>query len=141
MKSRAAVRKQSPSTGSGQARAQITQPALDRRVLIAVLLLFGIGLAVRIAALTQPRVMPGGATVPTNRWHAAARNDLFENDEIVYATLVDQLDAGKGYTLRGSDILEKPWINREQYDRALFFHPPGGIVLFWATHLVTADGG
>jgi 4-amino-4-deoxy-L-arabinose transferase-like glycosyltransferase len=60
---------------------------------------------------------------------------------MVYVTLVDQLDGGKGYTLRGSDILDKPWINHEQYDRALFFHPPGAIVLFWATHLVTADGG
>jgi len=46
-------------------------------------------------------------------------------------TLVNQLDSGHGYTLRGSRLLEAGYISKEQYSGKLFFHPPGGVVLFW----------
>ncbi len=55
-----------------------------------------------------------------------------EGDEMLYAALVQQLDEGRGYTLRGHPILDQEWVAREQYDRPLFHHPPGGIGLFWA---------
>ena len=54
-----------------------------------------------------------------------------EGDELIYMTLVEQLESGRGYTLQGSPILEQGVIDREQYDHPLFFHPPGGIALFW----------
>jgi 4-amino-4-deoxy-L-arabinose transferase-like glycosyltransferase len=53
-----------------------------------------------------------------------------EGDELIYMTLVEQLESGNGYTLQGSPILEQGVIDREQYDHPLFFHPPGGIALF-----------
>ncbi|MBI4346477.1 MAG: hypothetical protein HY553_06455 [Elusimicrobia bacterium] len=64
-----------------------------------------------------------------------------EGDERVYAALVDQLRAGKGYTLRGHPILERPWLPRDVYDRPVFHHPPGGIVLFWALESALGDAG
>lgn len=64
-----------------------------------------------------------------------------EGDEMIYAALVDNLDAGKGYTLRGHPLLGKPWIEIETYGRALFFHPPGGIGLFWALHQLFGSAG
>jgi 4-amino-4-deoxy-L-arabinose transferase-like glycosyltransferase len=54
-----------------------------------------------------------------------------ENDERIYRALVDQLERGEGYTLQGHEILRETWIVREQYEHPLFFHPPGGIALFW----------
>jgi 4-amino-4-deoxy-L-arabinose transferase-like glycosyltransferase len=47
---------------------------------------------------------------------------------------VQQLEDGHGYTLQGHPILNHPGVSREQYDRPLFYHPPGGIALFWALH-------
>lgn len=64
-----------------------------------------------------------------------------EGDEIIYKTLVEQLDNGNGYTLQGSPLLEKGLIDRTQYDRPLFFHPPGGIVLHWLFHRTFGDFG
>lgn len=57
-----------------------------------------------------------------------------EGDEQLYTALVQQLEAGKGYTLQGHPILREAWVVREQYDRPLFYHPPGGIALFWVLH-------
>jgi hypothetical protein len=54
-----------------------------------------------------------------------------EGDEVIYLSLVEQLESGKGYTLHGSRLLEQGLVDRSQYDRPLFFHPPGGIALFW----------
>lgn len=64
-----------------------------------------------------------------------ARRGIFthvhnEGDERIYAALLDQLDAGRGYTLRGHPILDEGWLIREQYDTPLFYHPPAGITLF-----------
>jgi 4-amino-4-deoxy-L-arabinose transferase-like glycosyltransferase len=64
-----------------------------------------------------------------------------EGDEMIYAALVENLDAGKGYTLRGHPLLGKPWIEIETYGRPLFFHPPGGIGLFWALHQLFGPAG
>lgn len=54
----------------------------------------------------------------------------YEGDERIFQALVENLDAGRGYTLRGHPILEKPWLARDLYDRPVFHHPPGGIFLF-----------
>jgi len=64
-----------------------------------------------------------------------------EHDEQIYVALVQQLDAGKGYTLQGHRVLDEPWIVREQYDRPVFFHPPGGIAFFWLMHRLAGDAG
>ena len=61
-----------------------------------------------------------------------------EGDEIVYRTLVYQLETGHGYNLIGSPIIGPNW-PADQYGNALFFHPPGGIGLFWLLHLVVGD--
>ena len=64
-----------------------------------------------------------------------------EGDERIYTALVEQLDAGRGYTLQGHPLLEEPGTDVVQYGQKLFFHPPGGIVLFWAfRHLFGASG-
>ena len=55
-----------------------------------------------------------------------------EGDELIYQTLVEQLNSGKGYTLQGSPLLEElKRLEHQAYSRTLFFHPPGGIGLFW----------
>ena len=64
-----------------------------------------------------------------------------ENDEKIYMALVDQLDRGLGYTLEGHPILGESWMVREMYEEKLFFHPPGGIILFWAVHRVWPSRG
>jgi 4-amino-4-deoxy-L-arabinose transferase-like glycosyltransferase len=53
-----------------------------------------------------------------------------EGDEIVYRTLVQQLAGGHPYTLQGTWLVASHW-PMDQYGNALFFHPPGGIALFW----------
>jgi 4-amino-4-deoxy-L-arabinose transferase-like glycosyltransferase len=53
-----------------------------------------------------------------------------EGDEVVYRFLVMQLDAGHGYTLAGTPLIGDEF-PAAQYGRALFFHPPGGVVFFW----------
>ena len=64
-----------------------------------------------------------------------------EGDELIYKTLVEQLDNGNGYTLQGSPLLEKGLIDRTQYDHPLFFHPPGGIALYWVFYRIFGDWG
>lgn len=64
-----------------------------------------------------------------------------EGDELIYKTLVGQLDSGRGYTLQGSALLEKGLIDRAQYDHPLFFHPPGGIALYWMFFKIFGDLG
>ena len=62
-----------------------------------------------------------------------------EGDELIYRTLVEQLDNGRGYTLQGSPLLEKGLIDKTQYDQPLFFHPPGGIALYWVFYRIFGD--
>jgi hypothetical protein len=80
------------------------------RVRLAVWAIFLAGLAARASFFAHPHL---------------------EGDEVVYQSLVQQLQAGRGYTLDGHPLLEQPGFSREQYGGKLFFHPPGGIVLFW----------
>jgi 4-amino-4-deoxy-L-arabinose transferase-like glycosyltransferase len=64
-----------------------------------------------------------------------------EGDERIYLALVENIDAGRGYTLQGHPLLEEPGTDRVQYGQKLFFHPPGGIALFWVgKHLVGERG-
>lgn len=99
------------------------------------------GLVVRVEALNAFRVVGPNQTVPVSRWEPFTQRPLLENDEKTYLALVEQLEAGRGYTLQGHPILDEPWIVREQYDRPLFFHPPGGIALFWLFHRAIGDAG
>jgi 4-amino-4-deoxy-L-arabinose transferase-like glycosyltransferase len=96
----------------------------DRLFSIAALYWFFIGLACRFGAL--------------GRLH-------LEGDETIYRILVGQLDAGRGYTLIGAMQDGQPLIGHgwpaDQYGRALFFHPPGGIALFWLLHRIAGDAG
>ncbi len=57
--------------------------------------------------------------------------DHNEGDEVIYGYLVDQLEEGRGYTLQGTDLIEYGVLDANTYGRKLFFHPPGGIALFW----------
>ena len=50
-----------------------------------------------------------------------------EGDERIYAALIEQLYAGRGYTLAGHPILDQDWMIRDQYDTPVFYHPPAGI--------------
>src|SRR5262249_55098996 len=59
-----------------------------------------------------------------------------EGDEIIFASLAQQLLEGKGYTLRGHPLLTAGRISAANYDHALFFHPPAGIGLFLLLYLL-----
>ena len=64
-----------------------------------------------------------------------------EGDELIYSALVEQLEDGNGYTLQGTPLVAYGAVDREQYDRKLFFHPPGGIALFWlSNHFIGPKG-
>jgi 4-amino-4-deoxy-L-arabinose transferase-like glycosyltransferase len=64
-----------------------------------------------------------------------------EGDEVIYMSLVGQLESGHGYTLQHSLIVERGIVDRYQYDRPLFFHPPGGIALFWLSYRLFGESG
>jgi 4-amino-4-deoxy-L-arabinose transferase-like glycosyltransferase len=64
-----------------------------------------------------------------------------EGDEVIYMSLVGQLDNGHGYTLQKSLIVERGIVDRDQYDRPLFHHPPGGIALFWLSYRLFGESG
>ncbi len=55
--------------------------------------------------------------------------------------LVEQIEAGHGYTLQGHPVLKEQKLVEEQYGRELFFHPPGGVALFWLGHQVAGERG
>lgn len=95
------------STIRGRLSQFIALPAFPKKLILAIFLL---GLCAR--------------TVVFVGTHA-------EGDELIYMSLVSQLDQGRGYTLRGAPLLEQGFIDHTQYDRPLFFHPPGGIALQW----------
>lgn len=64
-----------------------------------------------------------------------------EGDEVIYMSLVGQLESGHGYTLQKSPLVERGMVDRYQYDRPLFYHPPGGIGLFWLAYRVFGQSG
>ena len=53
-----------------------------------------------------------------------------EGDERIYAALLEQIRAGKGYTLQGHAILSADWMIADQYGTPLFYHPPGALAWF-----------
>jgi 4-amino-4-deoxy-L-arabinose transferase-like glycosyltransferase len=116
-------------------------PTSGTKIWLVVVAIFLIGLIVRVEALEVIRPVGQNQAVRVSRWHPTASRVRLENDESIYLALVEQLDAGRGYTLRGHPILNQPWIDHEQYDQALFFHPPGGIALFWALHTLVGESG
>lgn len=54
-----------------------------------------------------------------------------EGDECIYMALVEQIDKGNGYSLQGTRFLERGSVDEVGYDKPYFFHPPGGVGLFW----------
>lgn len=64
-----------------------------------------------------------------------------EGDEIIYSFLVVQLEQGNGYTLQGTDLIEYGILDKQQYGRKLFFHPPGGVGLFWLFETIFGSNG
>jgi 4-amino-4-deoxy-L-arabinose transferase-like glycosyltransferase len=64
-----------------------------------------------------------------------------EGDEVIYMSLVGQLEQGHGYSLQKSPLVERGVVDRYQYDRPLFYHPPGGIALFWLSYKVFGSAG
>lgn len=99
------------------------------------------GLFVRVAAFTVPRELGPGRTVSVDRWRPSEVTQYLENDERIYLALLEQLDGGHGYTLRGHPILNEPWLAADLYGPPLFFHPPGGIALFWILGHLAGDAG
>jgi len=64
-----------------------------------------------------------------------------EGDEVIYETLVKQLDEGHGYNLRGTSLLENGGVDKDQYGGPIFYHPPGGIMLFWLLYKLFGQAG
>ena len=106
-----------------------------------IAILFVIGLSSRFVGLEVPRRIGPNEFVDISRWRPDDSVARLEPDERIYIALVEQLDAGRGYTLKGHPILNDPTIVGPQYGRALFFHPPGGIVLFWLMHQLVGESG
>jgi hypothetical protein len=98
-------------------------------------------LVVRITAFSVPRQIAPGHTEPIDRWRPTGYTQYLENDEKIYLALISQLNAGRGYTLRGHPILNEPWLAADQYGKALFYHPPGGMALFWILQLIFGESG
>jgi 4-amino-4-deoxy-L-arabinose transferase-like glycosyltransferase len=105
---------------------------------ICIWAVFLLGLILRVISLG---LTPGQSQANVTRWDPVGYANYLENDERIYVALTEQLEAGKGYTLLGHPILSEAWINREQYGRPLFYHPPGGIALFWLTHRLAGNAG
>ncbi|MCC6502453.1 MAG: glycosyltransferase family 39 protein [Deltaproteobacteria bacterium] len=55
--------------------------------------------------------------------------------------LVAQLGEGNGYTLKGTPLIDQGILDEQQYGRELFFHPPGGVGLFWLFYSVFGQPG
>lgn len=68
-------------------------------------------------------------------------HDHPEGDERLYTALVQQLDSGRGYTLVGHPILGTGHFNPAHYATPLFFHPPGGILVFLGAYRLGGPTG
>jgi 4-amino-4-deoxy-L-arabinose transferase-like glycosyltransferase len=104
----------------------------------AISVVFLLGLILRVMAMDTQSVR---CDTNATRWQPVRYAPCLEIDEQIYIALTEQLQAGKGYTLQGHPILREPWLIPEQYDRPLFFHPPGGIVFFWLVHRIVGNAG
>lgn len=101
--------------------------------------IFAAGVVGRIATLDLPRYSQGNQLTTSSRWHPTEFQRFLEQDEKIYVALVEQLNAGKGYTLQGHPILKD--LVGEQYGYELFFHPPGAVALFWVFQHVFGERG
>lgn len=106
-----------------------------------VIVIFALGVAGRVAALDLPRKSGGSPVTDSSRWHPAEFHRFLEQDEKIYYALVQQINAGRGYTLQGHPIMQERWLIPEQYGQALFYHPPGGPALFWVCERVFGARG
>ena len=104
-----------------------------------VALIFVLGLIGRIATLDLPRISKGNQLTTSSRWHPTEFHMYLEQDEKIYVALVEQLNAGKGYTLQGHPLLRE--LIGEQYGYDLFFHPPGAVALFWVFEHLFGERG
>lgn len=104
----------------------------------AVTVAFLLGLLLRVMAMDSP---PAGIAGDVTRWQPYRFVPYLENDEKIYLALTEQIQSGRGYTLQGHPILRAPGLIREQYDRPLFFHPPGGIAFFWLSRWLVGPLG
>jgi 4-amino-4-deoxy-L-arabinose transferase-like glycosyltransferase len=120
------------------APAEFVPPPRKPWAIVIALLLFG--LFVVDQSLDLPTYEGPQLRTTTTRWHSGSHPRL-EHDEQIYVALVSQLETHKGYTLRGSPVLARNWMSRSQYDQPLFFHPPGGIALFWLTSRIAGEEG
>src|SRR6185503_17202295 len=127
--------------GSISPTQRVHGPGIEFSTLAAISVIFVLGLCVRYQSLNLPSYAGTKLLSSETRWRPAALGTNMEHDEQIYVALVQQLDAGKGYTLQGHRVLDEPWIVREQYDRPVFFHPPGGIAFFWLMHRLAGDAG
>jgi 4-amino-4-deoxy-L-arabinose transferase-like glycosyltransferase len=82
--------------------------------------LFAIGLLLRLPAFTGPHN---------------------EGDEVIGRAVVEQLEHGRGYTLRGHPLLEHGLLSPAIYGGALFMHPPAGFIVFRAFHRLFGESG
>lgn len=64
-----------------------------------------------------------------------------EGDEVIYMALIEQLESGAGYTLKGHPILTKLRRSKKTYDTQLFFHPPVGPYSFWLAYKILGERG
>jgi 4-amino-4-deoxy-L-arabinose transferase-like glycosyltransferase len=101
--------------------------------------IFAAGLVGRIATLDLPRYSQGNQLTSSSRWHPTEFHRFLEQDEKIYVALVEQLNAGKGYTLQGHPMLRE--LVGEQYGYDLFFHPPGAVALFWVFEHLFGERG
>ncbi|HEX5068708.1 MAG TPA: glycosyltransferase family 39 protein [Vicinamibacterales bacterium] len=101
--------------------------------------IFAAGAAGRIATLDLPRYSQGTQLTTSSRWHPTEFHRFLEQDEKIYLALVEQLNAGKGYTLQGHPLLKE--LVGEQYGYELFFHPPGAVALFWVSQHLFGERG
>jgi len=104
-----------------------------------VIAIFAAGVAGRIATLDLPRISQGNQLTTSSRWHPTEFHRFLEQDEKIYVALVEQLNAGKGYTLQGHPILKE--LVGEQYGYELFFHPPGAVALFYVFEHLFGERG
>lgn len=129
------------SSARGRRNVPATDFAWTKSTWIVIAIVFAVGLGVRIKAIGLAPNVPDGSPMAAGRWAVAPFHDRLESDERLYVALVEQLDAGHGYTLHGHPVLDEPWVVRSQYDHPLFFHPPAGPALFWIAHKLIADAG
>lgn len=113
------MRTESKVTAAHQGRCTIRKIFANWQWIL-VIVLFLLGLSQRLAVFNGPHD---------------------EGDEFIYGALVEQLEKGNGYTLQGTPLLEYGLVDKEQYGKKLFFHPPGGIGLFWLSSRLLGPKG